>query len=296
MKVCHYLTTLFISVILYATNTQTLAQEAPGTSAARINPTRIVVPANQKSGSITLTNTANVEASYRMTMIEVGLDGDGTLRRLSDDEVHPDHRSAIPVVRFSPKQVRLKPGESQVIRAIVRRSGMESGEYRSHLTLQALPVVNTIQLAQHNGEAPVWEDPSAGFNIGVVVPVIIRHQDTQASVKLEKATFTENDNNMLNRVKLSLGLTGNRSTYGDITVSLISGRKESVIGKLNGFALYYPYSTQNITIPLSETIAKSAIDSNSSIRVQFRSRVVDAGQEFWLDEKITPVIQQAEVN
>ena len=263
----------------------------PGTSAARINPTRIVVPANQKSGSITLTNTANVEATYRMTMVEVGLDGNGTLRRLDDDELHPLHRSAMPVVRFSPKQVRLKPGESQVIRAIVRRAGMSAGEYRSHLTLQALPVLNTIQLAQHNGDSPVWEDPSAGFNIGVVVPVIIRHQNTQADVKLNSVTFSSGGNYMLDRVRLSLELDGNRSTYGDIIVSMIQGRKETTIGKLNGFALYYPYTTQDITIPVSSDISKESISSETKIRVQFRSRVVDANQEFWLDEMVTPTVQ-----
>lgn len=260
-------------------------------SAASLSPTRIAIAANERSASVTLRNTSKTEVAYRMDLIEMGLNANGLFGALKDDELHPEQRSAKKIVRFSPRQVRLKPGASQVVRVIVRRGGLAAGEYRSHMRLEALPVLSGSDLLDSEGNNPVLVNSSSSANVGVTIPVIVRHSDTDATVTLEKSTVVLNRSGSGGRVNLQLALSGNRSAFGDFSVSLINGRKEETIAELKGFALYYPYPRENVFINIKRGISQSRFNSNSRIRVKFKNKAADSNKVYWMDEVSVPVIQ-----
>ena len=254
------------------------------TSAAGISPTRIVLPAGQRSASVTLTNTSEYEVAYRMQLIEMGLDDNGTFRVLSDSELPQEHRSSRPIIRFSPRQVRLKPGQSQVVRAIVRRSGLVEGEYRSHLRLQALPVLSD---RSNDGEDKVLVNASATMQVGVTIPVIVRHQNTHAEVDLNSVKLRKNSAGEVTHASLLLGLSGNRSAFGDFSVTLDDASGSTEIGRLRGFALYYPYPEEWVNIPVSD-VDLTRLGKGAKVRVRFFNRAIDSDKEVWLDEAIVP--------
>ncbi len=260
----------------------------PG-SAAGIYPTRVVIPKNQKSGAITLTNTASVEVSYRMTLIEMGLDSHGRFRQLAVNELPVRHKSSKLIVRFSPRQVRLRPGQSQVVRVIVRRGAIATpGEYRSHLVLQALPVLSE-RLNENIGSDSVVVNASSGVNVGVSIPIIVRHGDTNAIVTTNSVTLNQDSSGAIKSVSLAMGLRGDRSAYGDFSVYLVNGKKEKQVGVLKSWALYYPYPAETVRIPIN--VQAGEVTPDSKIRVIFSNRSIDSAVTNWVDETLVPVVR-----
>lgn len=261
----------------------------PGSS---LTPTRVVIPAKQKSASVTITNTSDTELAYRMSLIEMGLDKDGVFRILHDKELHPEQRSAKPIIRFSPRQVRLKPGASQVVRVIVRRGGLSAGEYRSHLRLVTLPVLSGDDVGVDTKDDPVLIQSSSSNMVGMTIPVIVRHGQTDAAVTLEQSEVVFSRTGSGGRIYLDLGLTGNRSAYGDFTVSVVTGKKEKIIGQLRSFALFYPYPKERVAVSLSPSITRDDFPGGSKIRVRFKNNSIDSGIRYWLDGSVDPIIRR----
>jgi len=259
-------------------------------SVASLTPTRVVIPANQRSASVTLTNTKDTDITYRMSLIEMGLNEDGSFGPLSDAELHPRQRSAKTVVRFSPRQVRLKPGASQVVRVIARRSGMETGEYRSHMLLNALPSLKELGNGITSENNAVLVEASSSANVGVTIPVIVRHKNTDASVSLEKSSVDFNDSGKGGKINLQLALQGNRSAFGNFTVSLINGSGERTIAELKSFALYFPYPRERISITMQKNVKRNDFNKDSRIRVRFSNKAIDSSKTYWMDEITAPEV------
>lgn len=260
-------------------------------SQSSLTPTRVVIPAKQRSASVTIKNTSDTELAYRLDLLEMGLDQHGTFRQLNSNELHPDHRSAKPIIRFSPKQVRLKPGASQIIRVIVRRGGLSTGEYRSHMMLASLPVLSDLKIDDNQTKSPVLIESSTINRVGMTIPVIVRHGSTEATVTLEQSEIVFSPSGRGGRVELQMGLSGNRTAHGDFVVSVINGKKEKTIGRLNSFALYYPYPEERVTISLEQGVTAKDIPSGSKLRVRFKNKAIDSDAPYWLDTLVEPVIR-----
>lgn len=282
------LSTLLIGVLL---QTQALARN----SGFGIEPTRVVISANEKSGSIKLNNTSNKPVAYRMNLVEMGLDDKGAFRRLLDSELPAGHRSAKPVIRFSPRQVRLNPGEKQVVRVIVRRKpGMEEGEYRSHLMIQALPILSekTLEQMGKSEEDIALVSASAGTSVGFTIPVIVRHGKTDASVELKDFQVLARPDNSLAAAQITLGLKGNRSALGPIALSIPNGNKWREIGSIKGYALFSPYPQESLQIRLHNDISASDV-TGKQVRIVFSNSENSAGEPAtWLDTSASPTVVQ----
>lgn len=291
------LLSLMISGLLMLSQSPVIAQDlnsknTHGVSGAGINPTRIVVTDGARSGSITLTNTSNSELSYRMSLVEMGLDAEGVFRKLSKEELPTYNNSAKELIRFSPRQVRLKPGQSQVVRAIVRRGKIKrAGEYRSHLRLQALPILTQSLEDTLNGST-VLVQASTGINVGVTIPVIIRHGSTDAQVTVKEATLSENTTGAITSASLLMGLSGNRSSYGDFSLYLVNNNREKLVGRMKGFALYHPYPEETIRIPFYSGLKRSDFTDGSRLRVVFENKAIDSDKSTWTDQIVTPIFSQ----
>ena len=279
---------LFLSLVLYLQ-----AQAHARDSGFGIEPTRVVINAHEKSGSITLNNTSDKTVAYRMNLVEMGLDDNEAFRRLLDSELPIGHKSAKPVIRFSPRQVRLKPGEKQIVRVIARRRpGLAEGEYRSHLMIQALPILseNTLaQLGQSDGEAALVS-ASAGTSVGFTIPVIVRHGNTAASVVLKDFQVMARPDNSLVAARLTLGLDGNRSALGPISLSVADGDKWREIGLIKGYALFSPYPQESLHIRLHDEVTASDVDGKK-VRIVFSNSEDGNGEPaYWLDTTAVPAI------
>ena len=95
-------------------------------------PTRIVLEKNQRSAQVELLNRGTAPETYRISVVNRRMTVDGDI--VLADNAEPDERFAEAMVRYSPRQVTLQPGQSQTVRVLLRKPAeLAAGEYRSHL-------------------------------------------------------------------------------------------------------------------------------------------------------------------
>lgn len=108
----------------------------------------------------------------------------GTFKIMNRDPVNVDYRiSFAPLiekdkgkdakdwVRFSPRRIKLGPGEHQTVRVVVRKpADLAPGEYTARLLIQAIPP------ARRTGEGPSDQiQINLDIVYGISIPVNIKH-------------------------------------------------------------------------------------------------------------------------
>jgi hypothetical protein len=192
---------------------------------------------------------------------------DGALQGISSPE--PGAPSSEPLVRYSPRQVELAPGESQTVRLMVRKPGdLPPGEYRSHLVLRAVPAVGSSPAAPAASGSG-----SVGFRLipvyGVSIPVIVRHGETAASLALDRLELVPPASGEAASLGLVLAREGTRSVYGDVVVEWRPRRgSPREIGRLRKLAVYTPNGEREVTVPLRDDPATLA---GGSVEVRFEN-------------------------
>jgi P pilus assembly chaperone PapD len=131
--------------------------------------------------------TKNIGKGLLVAPVRLEFEGrirSGTFKILNRDPVHVDYRISFTTllekdkggnakdwVRFSPRRVRLGPGEHQTVRVVARKpQDLPPGEYTARILIQAIP------------PAPRKSDePTDKINInldivyGISIPIIIKH-------------------------------------------------------------------------------------------------------------------------
>ena len=102
-----------------------------------VTPTRIVFEQRDRSAQVTLVNQSDQTSNFRISFIRQNMTEDGEFLPVPEGQ---DGMFSDSMIRYSPRQVSLPPGQSQVIRLALRRpADLADGEYRSHMLFQALP-------------------------------------------------------------------------------------------------------------------------------------------------------------
>lgn len=205
------------------------------------SPQRIVLDARLGSSALTLTNTGKRDESYRVELIDILYKDDGGIAEVR--KAPPGYPSAKEIVRFSPSQVRLKPGESQKIRLLLRSPTKPAdGEYRVHAKLRQLPNVTDVkpQAAGRNQVAGV-----VGVEQAVAIPVIVRFGNTSATGKINSARLITQGK--APALELQLGRSGNRSLYTNLVVKDRSG---AVAKTVKGVAVPVPNQQRRFVMTL----------------------------------------------
>lgn len=214
-----------------------------------IHPQRIVFEGNQRTAAIDVINSGTEAMTYRISLVQRRMTETGDFVEISEADRAPGESFAGEMIRFSPRQVLLRPGLSQTVRMQLRRpAGLAEGEYRSHLHFQALPT---------GAPAAAGSDgASQGFDIrlipiyGLSIPVIVRHGNTSAALSIEDLALRRSDEDSP-ALAMTLRRSGNRSVYGDLTVYFTPATgKERVIGRANGVAVYTPNAIRRAVVPL----------------------------------------------
>lgn len=210
-----------------------------------VAPTRLVFEGTTRSAAVTLRNTGSRPALYRIELEHARMDEEGRVTRVT--EPAPEERPADSLLRHSPRQVLLQPGETQTVRVMVRKpADLAEGEYRSHLAFRAVP----------SGEPPVAA-PASGWSVtltpiyGVSIPMIVRHGRLDSSVEVADARIVTDAAGRPAAVKVSLRREGSASSYGNIEILARAARGETVtLGRAKGVAVWTPNELRSITVPL----------------------------------------------
>lgn len=195
-----------------------------------ISPTRLLFNENSTSEEILLINSSSETRSYRIEWKELVALPHGGYREFSQDELN-QASGLSRIVRVSPKQVTLEPNQRQTIRLKLRRSsGLEQGEYRSHLSFIALP-------SQKKNDG----DDSLGINvlISYTMPIIYRVGSVNVTPEITNISLVNNKETGITNIKVDLFHDDLFSTHGRLVANWtpFSGSTRQV-GLLNGYNFY----------------------------------------------------------
>ena len=124
-----------------------------------IAPTKLEMGGRKRSETITVKNQAAERTTYRLKMV-APLDSD-------------KGEDASDWVRFSPRRISLDPGESQIVRVLVRKpAGLTPGDYTARLLVQAIPSAAPKD-PQREGEKGLAVQVTIVY--GVTIPILIDH-------------------------------------------------------------------------------------------------------------------------
>jgi hypothetical protein len=238
-----------------ALTTLLLFTSVPGVAYAAgelmVTPTRIVFELRTRTAQVTLVNQGSDTSNFRISFVRQNMTEAGDFVEVAESEagLYSD-----PMIRFSPRQVSLPPGQSQVIRLQLRKpSDLVDGEYRSHMLFQALPPSssNSVNIAA--------TDSTEGITIelipivGVSIPVIVRHGNLSSNATLsDPGIIPADDANSSPKIAVDINRKGNSSIYGDLRVSFTAnGEEPVVVAQANGLAVYANIDRRRFTMPIS---------------------------------------------
>ena len=175
---------------------------------------------------------------------------DGKFEEVSENEpgMYSDD-----IVRFSPRQVTLQPGQSQTVRLMLRKKrDMQDGEYRSHMLFQSLPDPATSDINK------LADNNSTGLTVqlipvvGITIPIIVRQGKLSSTISLSDFELKQaNTVKAENTLSFKINREGNSSAYGDFRVYFTpKGGETVVVAQVNGLAVYTPLASRSVDIRL----------------------------------------------
>jgi hypothetical protein len=246
----HPTTALSLILILAAASPFPVAAQttAQGPGDLLVSPGRVVFDMRNRTTALNLSNTGASEATYRISLVRMEMDADGGLAEVPLDTA-PGAVNLPGLIRYSPREVTLAPGEAQTIRLQVRKpADLPNGEYRIHVKFQAVPPVP---------EPPKEADkakPPKGISIklipvyGLAIPAIVRQGETAAKASLSDLAYDPASHTL----RFQLGREGNQSVYGGLKARWTprSGAATTV-GEAAGVAVYVPNAARTVALPLA---------------------------------------------
>ncbi|MDQ7015916.1 MAG: hypothetical protein Q9N68_06000 [Gammaproteobacteria bacterium] len=245
-------------------------------------PRRIVMEPSQRTAALTLTHQGTKTSQYRISFIDMGLDKDGSLKALSPEELPENYQSAKKLLRYSPRQITLAPGESQTVRILARRKrNLAAGEYRTYIKFEELPdkqaSKNDIEQLTDSDNKTIKITPTV--LMGLALPIILYQGEVEASAETQSLTLETLGTNQT-VAKFRLIRHGNRSLYGEV----VAEQEGEVVGIVKGLALYTPYKEQTFSL----TLDPAKLQSGKKLTVSYRGLDRDAGTTFATGEIIVP--------
>ncbi len=212
-----------------------------------IVPTRVLFKNNSRTAEIILLNKSQTINSYRIGFINLKMMPSGDLREVTE----PDSGAYFvdSLIRFSPKQIVIEPGKSQMVRLqLIKPLSSLSGEFRSHLRFLKVP--KSKALDQDTSKAV----QGIGINLipvfGVSIPVIARGNDCQVKAEIRGVKMVTSA--VDTTLQFELVRTGNRSLYGELIVEFYPNKGEELkIGTLKNLVLYSPVSTRKASVQIT---------------------------------------------
>ncbi|MEO8023125.1 molecular chaperone [Polaromonas sp.] len=250
----------------------------PALADLMINPTRIVFDKNQRSAQIDVINDGTTPATYRLNIVNRRMTENGEFQPIT--EPGPGDQFAGQMLVFSPRQIVLQPGTQQLVRIALRKPAeLAPGEYRSHLSFDKVAdpsLTNAIEAQVKPGSNEVGVTIAA--LIGVSIPIIVRHGETDASVTLTEVSIEKpKAPGQPGVVALQMNRTGNRSVYGDLTATFkAAGGTEQMVAQAGGVSVYVPNARRRVKLTLQTPVG--TVLSGGTLTVTYKERTADGGK------------------
>jgi len=248
-----------------------------------ISPKRVVFAEGERSATVYVFNQGDTPATYTVEMVDRVMLSDGRIAAVSE-QPGATVASASPFVQYTPRRVTLGPKESQSIRVRVRVPD-SAGEFRTHLTVTALPpetVGFTASQAVSPGANDVALQVVALFSVSI--PVIVRQGevDVRAAVENPKPVPVQEG---LPHGGLSVDLVrlGASSVYGDIEVRAGQGKDERVLTAVRGVAVYAELPRRTVIVPLAAPLKRG-----EALRIVYRDDDIRPGTELAAASFVAP--------
>jgi hypothetical protein len=216
-----------------------------------ITPTRIVFEDRMRTAQVTLMNNGTETGNYRISFINQNMTDDGKFEPVEEGA---EGMFSDSLVRYSPRQITLPPGQSQVVRLMLRKPrDLKDGEYRSHMLFQALPKPGKSSLESTLNKKADKITVEIIPIVGISIPVIVRKGNINSEVTLSNAKYIAGDQtNPKARIAIDMNRTGESSIYGDFRIMHTpKNGLPSVVGLSNGVAIYTPNTIRRYEIPLT---------------------------------------------
>ena len=219
-----------------------------------IMPTRVVLEGRTRSEEVLLRNSGKATATYRLHFVEMEMDENG---QLSERPRIEGETTAADLIRFSPRQAQLAPGETQTVRIQVRKpEGLPDGEYRSHLLIQNVPEAEPP--APLDGTTDKQLSVKVTTIMGISIPVILRHGVTTGKISISDLRYWKPDKDDAPPVlSLRMSREGNRSLYGAFTAIVESGgklKRGTVLWELPAVMIYTGLAWRNVHMPMYQGV------------------------------------------
>ncbi len=176
-----------------------------------ISPKRVMIEDRQRSAKLTIHNGSENTTVYRFEWERRAQTPDGKeVLLLKEGEDSPGYQPVGDMLRFSPRQVILKPGEHQKIRFLVRRpADLPEGEYHSHFLIKTEPMIEDV--AQEKADPSHTISGTLQIRANVSIPVFLRQGKTSLGVTLKEASLVKREDG--NFIQLVLDNDSTRSVY-----------------------------------------------------------------------------------
>ena len=258
-----------------------LSAHAEGGADLSLSPKRVVLGPADRAATIYVFNRGTAAATYTLALEDEVMTADGQIRSRAEMASDPAGaqalsrlKSAEPFLTFAPHRVTLQPGESQTVRLRALRPGdLAPGEYRTHLTVTALPPEDmglTAEQAANPTEGQLSVKVVTLFSISM--PLIVRQGAVDVTASIDGMRLETRESRdpaapaPITSVLFDLGRQGTSSLYGDVEVSVMkNGKPGEVIGRARGIGVYAEADKRIVAVPLSRAPA-----SGQKLQILFR--------------------------
>jgi len=220
-----------------------------------ISPTRVTFDERQRVATVVVINNSDEHRTYRLSWQEKTAKPTGGYITLDKDTVNPTALSNM--IRMSPSQVRLAPGERQTVKLALRKpQGLKEQEYRSHLLFQALPNEN--------------KNKNIGIKVNLIlsysIPVILR-QGTEPPV-LDIKSIELKKQQERKSLLISIAKEGKYSSFGKVEVFYKpnSTEKEVKVAMVSDYSIYSEVPVSKLSLSFFEG---SKITSAGKLRIVY---------------------------
>lgn len=260
-----------LSSLLLITALGLTAQAPPlalkGVGDLAVVPHRVVFQGRDRAAEVMLRNDGSTSATYRVLIKEMVMLPSG---RLEDRTKAPGEITAADLVRMTPRQVELKPGEVQMVRFQLRKPAeLAEGEYRSHVLFQAVPAADVPEPETAPTEHALSFKLTPIF--GITIPIIVRQGNLKAQLAISKAQALPPEKAEGPWIlAVSLERRGNSSVLGDLKVQVEKGgqlQRGMVLTQMKGIGIYTGLEAREIRLPLD--LAKRDSLRGAQLRITF---------------------------
>lgn len=192
----------------------------PASAQISLVPTRLVLDDRQTSDYFTVRNTTGETLRYRVELVDLVMQEDGSVVAGEHDAVAADF------LRYGPRVITLPPfGEASV--RMQKRPGAPAGELRNHVRFEP------VSLPAETAATPEQALARVEVRLLIQAPVVLRSGPADLTVGLADPQLVTAEGGV-RRLRIALTRSGRWSSYGDLQV--LQG--ERIIVQRRGLAVY----------------------------------------------------------